>query len=613
VTLRTPVDFVPLAVFAFGALTFAILTGYYWATRERPQRCAVLSAFTLVCAVAFLDSLMLHVLTLEGGDAALPVLIAAVVRALTAGLLPALMLHLVFEVESARLPARSVWTCMVFAIYAGAVFPLWKGLEETGLVSIGWSDALFHASAALLAAATALGLAMQAFARDPVNGRDRAYRRWISLLLVLMLACAAASLADLGAIVGSLPDYLLLLFFCVTLYYRERLLFFDVLVKRGAFLAAGLMILTLWLPVSSHFSGAVYAVTTLLCWLAAPWVYGRVVYAIDRLWLRRSWSTVEADRRFIAAIQTAASENELRAQSAAALRDIFQAPAEVCLDGSSPDSTKEGLTAALKSGDERTGSISLDPRPDGIPFLSDDRKLLQSLASELSVLLENVRFREEHRRQQERERELRWLAGRAELKALRAQINPHFLFNTLSAIAGLMRDQPELADQTIEHLAHVFRYTLRKSESEWSRLSEEIEFVSAYLGIERARFGDRLQLQFDVDPAAAQVLIPAMSIQPLVENAIKHGVSARNGCGAVTLRATLDGDELSVEVFDNGPGFPPEFSLELAGNGHGLKNVTERLEGYYGKEARLSWGSGTQGTRVSLHIPAMAAVRGRNV
>jgi len=212
------------------------------------------------------------------------------------------------------------------------------------------------------------------------------------------------------------------------------------------------------------------------------------------------------------------------------------------------------------------------------------------------VVRENVRFRE-------REQRLRWLASRAELKALRAQINPHFLFNALSVIAGLVHYQPELADETIEQLAQVFRYTLRKSENEWAPLAEEVDFVSSYLRIEKARFGERLQFHCDVDPAAARLLIPAMSIQPLIENAIKHGVSAVEGCGTVTLRAALEDGLLSVEVMDNGPGFPTGFSLEERGDGHGLRNVAERLRGYYGDSARLSWESGQSGTRVVLTLP----------
>jgi len=193
------------------------------------------------------------------------------------------------------------------------------------------------------------------------------------------------------------------------------------------------------------------------------------------------------------------------------------------------------------------------------------------------------------------------------LKALRAQINPHFLFNALSVIAGLVHYRPELADEAIEQLAQVFRYTLRKSESEWAPLSEEVGFVSAYLRIEQARFGERLRVEFAVDPEAADLAIPAMCIQPLIENAVKHGVSAVEGAGRVGLRAVLHDGLLSVEVSDSGPGFPSGFRLQDGGDGHGLRNVMERLRGYYGDAARLSWESGRDGTRVVLTLPPSPA------
>jgi LytS/YehU family sensor histidine kinase len=222
------------------------------------------------------------------------------------------------------------------------------------------------------------------------------------------------------------------------------------------------------------------------------------------------------------------------------------------------------------------------------------------------VVLENVRFREQQKRQREREHQLVLLASRAELKALRAQINPHFLFNALNAIAGLIQDKPRLADETVEQLAHVFRYTLRDSENEWVRLSDEVEFVAAYLRVEQARFGDRLHVEFEIDPAAGQIPVPAMSIQPLVENAIKHGVSAHDWTegtvrGTVGVRTTLN-DFLWVEIFDNGPGFPHDFNLANA-SGHGLRNVIERLKGYYGETAELICDCGRKGARVVMKIP----------
>ena len=159
----------------------------------------------------------------------------------------------------------------------------------------------------------------------------------------------------------------------------------------------------------------------------------------------------------------------------------------------------------------------------------------------------------------------------------------------------------------MEQLAQVFRYTLRKSEKEWARLDEEVEFAAAYLRVEQARFGERLRVEFQVDPSTDTIQVPAMSIQPLIENAVKHGVSAVEGRGTVGLRARLLEGWLSIEVFDNGPGFPAGFSLSEPASpntgGYGLRNVAERLRGYYGDLAQLYWENGADGTHVFMRIP----------
>jgi two-component sensor histidine kinase len=579
-------DLASLVVYIFGALTFSILTIFYWGERRRTRR-SVFPAFTLVCATAFLSNLMFRVVTLH---IAFP---AVLVHSLIAGIIPPLVLHLVFENEGMKAP---VWRWVLAAVYiVGLLSNLLRGLDI-------WSEYLYRAPAINLALASSAALVMQLASRHPMTPRERAHRSAIRVLLALMLICACASLAGMGAFLFEAPDYLLLAFFCVSLYYRERLVFFDVLVKRGVFLAVGLAVLAAGFAIRQRveWNPWAYALGLPLFWLAGPWVYDRVAREIDRAWLRRTYSPAEAERQFIRDIQAAVAEDDLRARAETSLGAIFQAPATVRFDGVAEDSDGDGMSAEF---------IVLAPRPDGIPFLSDDRRLLQSLASALAVVVENVRFRVELRKQEEREQQLRWLASRAELKALRAQINPHFLFNSLSVIAGLVHYQPEKADDAIEQLAQVFRYTLRKSEHEWAPLCEEVDFVTAYLRIEQARFGDRLHVEFDVDPAAANLAIPAMSIQPLIENAVKHGVSTMEGPGTVGLRATLDGGLLRLEVSDNGPGFPLGFSFENGGEGHGLRNVMERLRGYYGDAARLSWESRTGGTHVILTLPAGEQIR----
>src|SRR5262245_58258529 len=126
---------------------------------------------------------------------------------------------------------------------------------------------------------------------------------------------------------------------------------------------------------------------------------------------------------------------------------------------------------------------------------------------------------------QTRERELTELAATAQLAALRAQINPHFLFNSLNSIAQLIRSDPDKAEACVERLADIFRYILRRAEKEFVPLAEELEMTQAYLDIERARFGERLRVETHVDPRSLRPLIPNLILQPLVENAVKHGLS----------------------------------------------------------------------------------------
>ncbi len=569
------------ATFVFGALAFSTLTLFYWRQRwGRPQSgrtvSRVLPALTLVCAAAFVLNLALQAdPRLEWLNPLLD---------LVTGLVPALLIHLVMEEEGSGprwLPA---------AFYAGsAALAAAVAANDAGWSPAGWADRLESAPAAALGVAAIAGLVLQAQSRRPLNAAERRLRWWTRLILFLLAGSAAATGWPAGALFSLVPDYLLLVLFSVTLYYKERLVFFDILLKRGAFFATGLI--AFWgffayigrpsFPDEIVFAGL---------WLAAPWIYSRLSTAIDRAWLRRRFTAPEAERLFMTAVQAAESEDNLRERAAGALSRIFEARAEICFE-SAPQASATGLAAEIGG----NGGVRLAPRADGIPYLSDDRLLLQSLARTLGVVLENVRFRE-------REQGLRLLAGRAELKALRAQINPHFLFNALNAIAGLIHSDSRAAEDTVEQLAEVFRYTLRKSENEWVKLDEEIEFVTAYLRVEQSRFGERLAATIDVEPGAGATQVPAMCIQPLVENAIKHGTSAVEGVGRVSVRIAVADGVLTVEVADNGPGFPAGFAIGGGAAGHGLRNVADRLAGYYGSAASLRAGS-SGGAKVWLAMP----------
>ena len=205
-------------------------------------------------------------------------------------------------------------------------------------------------------------------------------------------------------------------------------------------------------------------------------------------------------------------------------------------------------------------------------------------------------------REKERvEQELRTLATQAELKALKAQINPHFFFNALNTIAALIHTDPALAEASVERLAQMFRYVLAGSERGQVPLEEELAFVDDYLEIERARFGERLRVAREIDLRALSVSVPSLILQPLVENAVKHG-HGDDGRIDLDIRVESIDEGVSITVADRGPGMPAGYRIGDS-PGHGLRNVDERLRKMYG------WGleveeNEPRGTRVTVHVPA---------
>ena len=207
-----------------------------------------------------------------------------------------------------------------------------------------------------------------------------------------------------------------------------------------------------------------------------------------------------------------------------------------------------------------------------------------------------------------REQELVELAATAQLAALRAQINPHFLFNSLNSIAQLIRADPDRAEACVERLAEMFRYVLRYGEKDFVPLAEELEMARAYLDIERARFGDRLRVETHVDPPSLQHLIPNLILQPLVENAVRHGLSRKRGGGTVRIDASLADGCLELSVGDDGLGMPDTALARVYEHGIGLRNLRDRLARLYGPahlpEITSAPGSGT---RVRLRLPLRPA------
>jgi signal transduction histidine kinase len=212
-----------------------------------------------------------------------------------------------------------------------------------------------------------------------------------------------------------------------------------------------------------------------------------------------------------------------------------------------------------------------------------------------------------------REQKARELAASAQLEALRAQINPHFLFNSLNSIAQLISVDPERAEGCVERLAEIFRYLLRSENRAWVTLADELEIVDAYLDIERARFGDRLRVAYEVEDAARSQLVPTLILQPLIENAVRHGVSQKIEGGRVTIEAGLDDRDLRVIIRDTGVGIAGGAAHALSG-GIGLRNVHDRLVHLFGSAyaPRIVSAPG-EGTTVTVRVPRAASLHGKTV
>jgi signal transduction histidine kinase len=213
-----------------------------------------------------------------------------------------------------------------------------------------------------------------------------------------------------------------------------------------------------------------------------------------------------------------------------------------------------------------------------------------------------LRFYRQVQEKERQEEQLKALATEAELKALKAQINPHFLFNTLNTIAELIHADSEQAEATVERLAEMFRYVLNGSERGLVPLEEELTFLDGYLEIERVRFGDRLRVTRGIAPDGLDLLVPSLVLQPLVENTLRHGQGA-DGSIDLGIDIHIDGDRAVMAIRDQGPGMPAGHRIGV-GPGHGLYNVDQRLRKTYGEAYGLEIsGNQPRGTIVTLSIP----------
>jgi two-component system, LytTR family, sensor kinase len=198
----------------------------------------------------------------------------------------------------------------------------------------------------------------------------------------------------------------------------------------------------------------------------------------------------------------------------------------------------------------------------------------------------------------------------ARLEALKMQIQPHFLFNTLHSISELVHEDPDAADRMIIRLGDLLRLTVDNAETHEVTLAHEMDFLEAYLEIQQTRFQDTLEVEIHIPPELLDALVPNLVLQPLVENAIRHGVAARGGVGRVRVSARREGEWLWLEVSDNGAGIPATPAAR-GREGVGVRNTRARLEQMYGARQRFELRNGSRGGAVAtVSIPFREAVAG---
>lgn len=246
--------------------------------------------------------------------------------------------------------------------------------------------------------------------------------------------------------------------------------------------------------------------------------------------------------------------------------------------------------APLRLGEGGPRRLLLGRRRGGRRYLSEDFELLNRAAGAIAEVAEKFRAGE-----------MRELVHQAELRALQAQINPHFLFNALNTIYGAIPREASGARATVLNLAEIFRYLLR-ADGSLIPLAEEVRIIRRYLEIEKLRLGARLESEIEVEEAAGRALIPILSVQPLVENAVKHGVAAQAGPGRVRLEARAAAGAAIVRV-ENSPGARPAGAAASTGFGLGLANVRRRLELCYGERAAVAVRHEEARTVVEFSVP----------
>jgi hypothetical protein len=343
--------------------------------------------------------------------------------------------------------------------------------------------------------------------------------------------------------------------------------------------------------------------------LIAPWLRRSVVHFVDAVLLGRAdYAALRAE--IARAIGEQASVAAVMATVCDCLADAFNARRVWWVTaGDAADPLLGTMIEPVPTTDPPQFSIHVGELTGGRRLLSDDEALLEAVAVMAARRIDAIRLTLERYETRLREEEMQKLAAEAELKALRAQINPHFLFNALTTIGYLIDSAPGRAMNTLLRLTQLLRGMLRP-EGEFTTLGRELELVEHYLDIERERFEERLSVRIEVPTWLRGAAIPSLVLQPLVENAVKHGVAPSARGGTVEVFAARDDSTPSprLRIIVRNTGAPLAAPFERGGDHVGLDNVARRLAGHYGDDARIALVSDESGATVAELILPLPAI-----
>jgi hypothetical protein len=528
------------------------------------------------------------------------------------GLLSAVVVHSVARPRAAdAVWRRRAGQVTAFVVYgcAGAA-----GLMHIGRVLHGdappSSDGLIWLTVGLVAAAGPLVI----ITRDQINSRRALWMLALAVFGVsaLHLGRFHATRESMGVEVIGHHGSLWLAF--AILYQDYRFAFADIFLKQAlALLALVAVIFSGYSMVAPLLARSSPLSDTAVGLLLASWTATALLYPLLRRGAAAFVDRLVLTRANYADLVPSLGDELQRCQSPEAVLSSACRVLQRALSAASVAWRARALDAGatfaagdvpIWTGEPPQYVLTIGPLAGGRRLLSDDAALLDRVAFLLARRIDAIRLTDERYERMLQEREMRTLTTEAELRALRAQVNPHFLFNALTTVAYLIQHAPARALVTLQRLTSLLRSGLR-SEGAFTTLARERDLVACYLEIERERFEERLRFSVDIPEELLALPLPSFVVQPLVENAVKHGIANGAAGGTITVSARVDGD-LVITVRNTG--VPLDAHRTSAGGGLGLKNVTRRLQHYYGRDGRLTLASDDDGATIArLCLPLSAA------